>query len=418
MEVEEGQVPLPKEGSDVVPPSKEKVEYRPHHNSPLRKLSVDLIRTYKIINQVYYAEKKKLQKEKEKKGAIEHTGPSNDGYDDSNGDYISREGDILGGRYQIQAPIGKGSFGQVVKCLDIHSNEMVAVKIIKNKKPFRAQAQIEVDLLKLMRESDHDDIYFIVRLLNHFDHRHHLCLVFELLSYNLYDLLCNTNFLGVSLTLVRKFAQQILTALMFLSLPDIGIVHCDLKPENILLKSSRRSGIKVIDFGSSCRNNEKLYTYIQSRFYRSPEVLLGLPYSYPIDMWSLACILMEMHIGEPVFPGKNEEDQMMRITEVCGMPSDEMLESSPKVSRFFTQAAGSWAPKNINIRPGARTLESIVGAETGGPGGRRKHENNHSPQDYHIFLDLVRKMLDYNAESRISAFDALQHEFFTMDTSR
>jgi len=88
--------------------------------------------------------------------------------------------------------------------------------------------------------------------------RNHLCLVFELLSYNLYDLLRNTNFRGVSLNLTRKFAQQLCTALLFLSTPKLSIIHCDLKPENILLCNPKRSAIKIVDFGSSCQLGQRV----------------------------------------------------------------------------------------------------------------------------------------------------------------
>lgn len=95
--------------------------------------------------------------------------------------------------------------------------------------------------------------------------RNHLCLVFELLSYNLYDLLRNTNFRGVSLNLTRKFAQQLCTALLFLSTPELNIIHCDLKPENILLCNPKRSAIKIVDFGSSCQLGQRVS--IQRNFY-------------------------------------------------------------------------------------------------------------------------------------------------------
>ena len=88
--------------------------------------------------------------------------------------------------------------------------------------------------------------------------RNHLCLVFELLSYNLYELLRNTNFRGVSLNLTRKFAQQLCTALLFLSTPEINVIHCDLKPENILLCNPKRSAIRIVDFGSSCLVGQKV----------------------------------------------------------------------------------------------------------------------------------------------------------------
>ena len=133
----------------------------------------------------------------------------------------------------------------------------------------------------------------IVRLKHHFVHREHMCLVFELLSYNLYDLLRLTKFRGVSLNLIRKFAKQIITSLRVLA--DSNIIHCDLKPENILLRHPKRSAIKLIDFGSSCRDKKTVYTYIQSRYYRAPEVILGTRYDVAIDMWSLGCTLVRPH---------------------------------------------------------------------------------------------------------------------------
>lgn len=97
-----------------------------------------------------------------------------------------------------------------------------------------------------------------VHLKRHFMFRNHLCLVFEMLSYNLYDLLRNTNFRGVSLNLTRKFAQQLCTALLFLATPELSIIHCDLKPENILLCNPKRSAIKIVDFGSSCQLGQRV----------------------------------------------------------------------------------------------------------------------------------------------------------------
>jgi dual specificity tyrosine-phosphorylation-regulated kinase 2/3/4 len=114
--------------------------------------------------------------------------------------------------------------------------------------------------------------------------RSHLCIVFELLSINLYEFLKKNNFSGVSLSLVKRFAVQMLMCLDFLH--DNKIIHCDLKPENIMLVKEDRSKIKIIDFGSGCFEAERMYTYIQSRFYRSPEVILGIPYTTAIDMWS------------------------------------------------------------------------------------------------------------------------------------
>ena len=102
----------------------------------------------------------------------------------------------------------------------------------------------------------------------------------------------------------------------------LGIVHCDLKPENILVKRKDKSGIVVADFGSGCLENEIVYTYIQSRFYRAPDIILGLfPYTQQIDMWSFGCIMIELYTGFPLFPGTNEKEQLQLIIDVIGMPS-------------------------------------------------------------------------------------------------
>lgn len=144
-------------------------------------------------------------------------------------------------------------------------------------------------------------------MISHFFHHNHLCIVFELLSHNLYEVTKQSK--SLSLSLVRKFAYQLLNTLNFL-FNEVQIIHSDLKPENILLREANMIGIKIIDFGSSCRTNDKTFNYIQSRFYRAPEVLLGMDYSHPIDIWSLGCILVELHTGVPLFPGQDSYDQV------------------------------------------------------------------------------------------------------------
>lgn len=230
-----------------------------------------------------------------------HSSYLNYGYDDDRGDYTTVAHDHIAFRYEICSSMGKGSFGQVLKCFDHKTRSFVALKIIRNKRRFHAQAMIEVKVLQRLRQQDPEDCHNVVHLKESFFFRNHLCITFELMSINLYEMTKQNNFEGVSLALTRRFAMQILVSLKFLR--QQRIVHCDLKPENILLKELNRSAIKVIDFGSSCFEDETQYTYIQSRFYRAPEVILGLPYGTPIDMWSLGCILAELYTGCPIFPG-------------------------------------------------------------------------------------------------------------------
>ena len=103
-----------------------------------------------------------------------------------------------------------------------------------------------------------------------------------------------------------------------------------------MLKEENKSGIKIIDFGSSTFTDEKVYTYIQSRFYRAPEIMLGIPYTTAIDMWSLGCIMAELYIGFPIFPGESENDQMSRIIEMRDIPSKEVLAKSERKVKFFS----------------------------------------------------------------------------------
>jgi dual specificity tyrosine-phosphorylation-regulated kinase 1 len=324
-------------------------------------------------------------------------------------------------RYEVRGLLGKGSFGQVVEAWDKEEKCKVAVKIIKNKPAFREQADIEIRLLKLVGDKDPLDQHHMVRMIRHFEHKSHLCLVFELLSYNLYDLIRNTNFRGVSLNLVRKFAIQILQSLQFLATDDVSVIHCDLKPENILLRNPKRTAIKLIDFGSSCHIGKTMYPYIQSRFYRSPEVLLGLPYNQAIDMWSLGCILYELHTGDPIFNGVSERDQVYKLTELLGIPPIAMLEKGRKAANFFRKLPdGTYErlpSKRTYVPVSAKRLPQMLGSSTGGPGGRRLQEPGHTREDYLQFEDLLQKMWAYDPTQRITPEAALMHDFVTKRNS-
>lgn len=258
---------------------------------------------------------------------------TNCGYDDARGDYLAVVGDHVAFRYEVLGTLGRGSFGQVLRCRDHATGATIALKIIRNKRRFQRQAQVEASILATLGGCDPGGTAGIVRMLDSFTFRSHLCITFELLSVNLYDHIKAGGFVGCSPALVRVIARQVLGTLCFLR--EMNIIHCDLKPENILLTCRGASTVKVIDFGSSCYADQRIYSYIQSRFYRAPEVILGLPYGPPIDIWSLACVLAELVTGVPLFPGEDEAEQLACITEVLGVPHAGLLRGATRARMFF-----------------------------------------------------------------------------------
>ncbi|KAG9391107.1 Protein kinase domain [Carpediemonas membranifera] len=317
---------------------------------------------------------------------------SNAGYDDDRGDYKFVLHDHFSYRYEVLNMLGRGSFGQVAKVYDYKTNKVVALKVIRNKKRFHHQGLIEVKILDYLRDHDPNDTTNIVRTYESFYFRNHLCVTFELLSVNLYEFMKSNNFQSLSLALIRKFAIQLLNALRYQY--QHRIVHCDLKPENILLKHPLKSGIKVIDFGSSCFENEKIYTYIQSRFYRSPEIILGGDYGLPIDMWSLGCILAELYTGYPLFPGENEAEQLACIMEVMGVPPHHVISNASRRKLFFdgqNQPLPVVNSRGRKRRPGTKDLATAL----------RCNDKD--------FLSFLAGCLEWDPHTRFTPDQALAH---------
>ncbi|RUS22862.1 hypothetical protein BC937DRAFT_86229 [Endogone sp. FLAS-F59071] len=387
----------------------------------------------------------------QKKPATPEQTTNNFGFDDERGDYNIIMQDHLCYRYEILEVLGKGSFGQVVKAFDHKTGQTCAIKIIRNKKRFHCQALVEVKILENLVKWDPEDKHNNVRIMDHFYFRNHLCVSCECLSINLYEFIKSNNFQGFSLGLIRRcvsrlrdnehfrirFTTQLLNSLSLLY--GHSVVHCDLKPENILLKHPTKSGIKVIDFGSSCLENEKVYTYIQSRFYRSPEVILGMTYNMAIDMWSLGCILAELYTGGctyllkewfeqvylcdwivknvvcfisrlagyPLFPGENEQEQLACIMEVQGVPERYLVEKSTRKKLFFdilmrldavtTDSAGNPRiipnSKGKKRRPGTKSLQQVLKCND------------------QVFVDFVTRCLDWDPERRMTPDEGLHHDW-------
>lgn len=407
--------------------------------SPLRQLTTNILDTYRICNPAFrYESTHNPRRVLTKPSKPVH----NDGADNEDYDYILYVNDWLGTeeghKYLILDILGQGTFGQVVKCQNMKTHEIVAVKVVKNKPAYFNQSMMEVTILEMLNKTcDPNDEHHILRLRDSFIHRNHLCLVFELLSSNLYELIKQNQFQGLSTQLVKVFMGQLLDALTVLK--EARLIHCDLKPENILLKSLQSPGIKVIDFGSACHERQTVYTYIQSRFYRSPEVLLGLSYTAAIDMWSLGCIAVELFLGLPLFPGTSEYNQLTRIIEMLGMPPNSMLNIGKQTSQFFDsyevwnnethQNEKQYRLKSIeqysrehnsNEQPGkqyfkANTLNEIINTAPMPPtkSSRSNHEMEKELNHRAAFIDFCRGLLDLNPITRWTPQQARFHPFIT-----
>lgn len=170
--------------------------------------------------------------------------------------------------YEVLDFLGRGTFGQVLKAWRRDTNEVVALKILKNIPSYAKQGQVEVDVLTKLSKVSAEEFNF-VRAYESFTHHSHICIVFEMLQINLYDYLKQSHFQPLTLKHIRPIAQQVLTCLQ--KMRELGLVHADLKPENIMLVDPIRQPfrVKVIDFGSATpRSKSNATTYLQSRYYR------------------------------------------------------------------------------------------------------------------------------------------------------
>lgn len=318
----------------------------------------------------------------------------NYGYDDDKGRYKCVKNDHIAYRFEVQKGLGKGSFGDVVRAYDHKDKCMVALKIIRNEKRFHKQGKCEVKILDHLRMHDQNHEHNVIHMKDYFIFREHLCITFEMMHCDLYSALKRDSFKGFSLDRVQSVAASIFQSLSLLK--KLRIIHCDLKPENILLESAESDQVKVIDFGSSCFDDQRVHTYIQSRFYRSPEVILGLSYGCSIDMWSLGCILTELCTGQPIFPGHNEKEQLMYQMQVLGIPPAALIKKGKRAGSFFDSDN---VPKHIIDRkgrtrpPGSRPLTTAIGSS--------------DP----AFLDFIKQCLTWNVDDRITPDRAMQHPF-------
>ncbi|OHT05138.1 Dual specificity tyrosine-phosphorylation-regulated kinase 4 [Tritrichomonas foetus] len=246
----------------------------------------------------------------------------NSDYDDRKKQYRALPNDHIHYRYQIISHAGGGSFSTVYRCIDHKLRIPVAVKIIRAKPDCLQYAELEASIQSQLK-GNHS-----VRLIESFNFRGHFCLSMELLYTDIYSIVEKKTYQQLPADIVRHITLQTVLCLRELSLK--GIVHADIKPENILTNDESLVSTKVADFGTACFAEEQIFSYIQSRYYRAPEVLYGIRYGPPIDMWSLGCVVYELIIGQPLFPAQDEEELALMLETALGPPPREIFGHASK----------------------------------------------------------------------------------------
>ncbi|KAI8072317.1 kinase-like domain-containing protein [Gongronella butleri] len=316
--------------------------------------------------------------------------------------------------------LGQGTFGRVVECFDRKQRTYCAIKIIRSVQKYRDASHVEIKILNRLKTQDPSNRNKCIHLREWFDYENHICMVFDLFDLSIFDFLKSNNFRPFPLIHIQQIAKQLLTSIAFLH--SLKVIHTDIKPENILLVSSaavsqssnsktdtppyltlKSTDIRVIDFGSATDEKGPNCTVVSTRHYRAPEIILGTGWSYPCDIWSIGCVLVEMFTGNALFQTHDNLEHLAMMESVLGKFPEFMVQMSLLNGQTYFRDNLTLAypttttPKNsIKYVRQLKPLHQIV---------KRTQTHGH-------LLDLLKKMLDYSPNKRITAREALRHPFF------
>ncbi|KAF2740786.1 kinase-like protein [Polyplosphaeria fusca] len=361
--------------------------------------------------------------------------------DDEDGHYIVVPEADLTERYTILKLLGQGTFGKVVEAWDKKKNTKCAVKVIRSVPKYRDASRIELRVLSTLASNDKHNINRCIHLRDCFDFRNHICIVTDLYGQSVFDFLKSNSFVPFPSSHIQKFAKQLFTSVAFLH--DLDLIHTDLKPENILLvnnnyqtftynrtvpsstTTSNRTArhrkvlldpeIRLIDFGSATFNDEYHSSVVSTRHYRAPEIILNLGWSYPCDIWSIGCILVEFFTGDALFQTHDNLEHLAMMEAVCGGKLDkEIIRQVSRAERGSSRSSSSSASKYFKNQkldyPNAETPKAsrkYVKAMKKLPETIPPHTTFNRQ-----FLDLLKKIFVYDPKKRITAKEALQHPWF------
>ena len=300
-------------------------------------------------------------------------------------------GETIAGRYKVLEEAGRGNFARVVKARDLQTNETVAVKILSPE--YERDAQFELEVLQAITRKDQQNCFKVCKLRSHMKVNGSTCFIFDLLGTSLKsckqgvrDSQTKRTFLNVT--------KQLGRALQYLHF-ECRMVHTDLKPENILLDDPGARGlgdVSIVDFGSASFYSERPDSdLISTRPYRAPEVLVGGPWCYGADMWSLGCILYELYTGRMLFDVSNDAQHLQMIERRVGqVPRWLAGTADPKVRHQLFDSEGRLRP-SVGRGPRMSFHEEI--------------------KDDPLFVDLLRRLLTYDPVLRLRADELCNHPF-------
>nr|XP_051178734.1 uncharacterized protein LOC127293203 [Lolium perenne] len=340
-----------------------------------------------------------------------------DNWDDEDGYYKYHLGEVLGGRYRITAGYGKGVFSTVVQAKDLKAGkndpEEVAIKIICNdetKERYKSGKR-EASVLEKLSNADREDRRHCVRFISSFMYRDHPCLVVESLHMNLREVIKKFGRdIGLKLTAVRTYSKQLFNALKHLKC--CSILHCDIKPDNILVNGSK-SLLKLCDFGSALSAGRNDITpVLVSRFYRAPEIILGLPYDHALDMWSVGCCLFELYTGKILFPGGTNNGMLWLHMELKGPFPKKMLRKGAFTSQHFDHDLNFHVTdENLMMKKAVNKL--LMNFKSKGVGSKISSFPGEDLKLLSKFKDLLEKIFVLDPEKRLTVSQALGHPFIT-----
>ncbi|KAI3977356.1 hypothetical protein MKX01_000269 [Papaver californicum] len=285
-------------------------------------------------------------------------------------------------QYEKVEKIGEGTYGVVYKARDRVTNETIALKKIRLEQEDEGVPSTAIREISLLKEMQHDNI---VRLQDVVHSEKRLYLVFEYLDLDLKKHMDSCPELAKDPRLVKRFLFQILRGVSYCH--SHRVLHRDLKPQNLLI-DRRTNSLKLADFGLARAFGIPVRTFtheVVTLWYRAPEILLGSRhYSTPVDIWSVGCIFSEMVTQRPLFPGDSEIDELFKIFRITGTPNEEIW---PGVTSLpdFKSAFPKWPAKDL-----AGVVSKLDSCG----------------------IDLLSKMLCLDPSKRITARNALEHEYF------